>query len=41
VVTVRNNRFKNEQLYLLSVKVCVIYGFQNKQMFLPYSALTD
>jgi len=39
-VTLRTTRFKNKKFgMILTLNLCVLYGSQNKQQLLPYTAL--
>jgi hypothetical protein len=41
-VTLRTTKFNLKKSYVVpTLRLCVLYGFQNKQRLLPYTALTD
>ena len=41
-ITLRTTMFKIKKFYMLiTLHLCVLYGSQNKQQLLPYTALTD
>jgi hypothetical protein len=41
-VTLHTTRFNIKKFYVVpTLRLCVLYGSQNKQQLLPYTALTD
>jgi hypothetical protein len=41
-VTLRTTRFNIKNFYVVpTLRLCVLYGSQNKQQLLPYKTLTD
>jgi hypothetical protein len=41
-VTVRTTRFNIQKFYMvLTLRLCVLYGSENKQRLLPYTTLTN
>jgi hypothetical protein len=41
-VTLRTTRFNTETFYIiLTLRLCVLYGSQNKQQRLPYASSSD